>query len=1268
MGILDVTTLYNEQNLFYHAIYGTSKDVNSILQDVQDSLKPYQNFLRRSIDAEKERQIKAKFHIVEDEKTLRLEKQTLKFQLLSTGRLTFKIDPHWFEVINLHEIYENLTINFTEIDSIKLNFEDQEKYEDVPKSHFFLAQNQNASENESEDHLFIYFNANPKIDEMIKLKSVPLRLRKVIENLDQLLIIQERAELQIESIKEVNPGEYSVTYEGLLKKGVALTVNDFPCDKFAVEEVSNLENLQKVIRIRDSPNIEQEIRFTRYMDKNYVLIERDQYDQLKFVDKKGNSLSAREIGREPIDYINSNDRRLDLSEIDEGEYICSIFPQPNEIVTGSDGNRYRCNIKIKQSTEIKIQLDDEDENEKYSELAQMSDLEYFFEEDVEQVMGYPTFGESKNKGCLFDIVPGGKNRENRTLRIKTFSPKSYQHYKQKLEQMLGNGTPIFLSRNTYQLEMQEQFIDILINRPLKEYEPLLRLSENVDNSLAKWQAQFSDEEFEWEVLKDPDYEGTPQQREFVKKAISTPDFAFLEGPPGSGKTTAIIELIFQILKKNPKGKILLSASTHVAIDNVLEKIKKSYSEWFERILPIRVGDNYNISPAVKEFQINNIMGDREYEQEDISSLVLDSANLVCGTIIGILKHPWLQKPPQKGKRRKVFPKFDYLIIDECSKTTFQEFIIPALYAKKWVLVGDIQQLAPYAEQDYLKKFFEKLVDNESEIFPVPDQKANFFIFSILRDFLERDKHRNDRFCIPTENEVLNSLKDELYKRYLNYQSDPKILTKFPVILFVTKHFDTRYGNSRAFLQLEVDKILTGHPESLIITTPDVIFLDKDFLDQIHNYLPPSFMVLNVKGWESSQQYFRWRYHLKKIAKSDPEKLEKVFGKLNKNIGERTWASEISWRLIRLYELRNVSYSNRDYLKAIEFLLPRRVDLWRFIANAWCIALPSILESLQKGITDKYRYAIKSVLKYGFERVAPKIFSDRHVMLKFQFRMHKDISKFSSEKFYNSNALINSKFTRREWAYHRYNNSPYKSRFTWIDVKGTTVHNRNVQEAFYVMQELKKFVNWAKYASKEPENCDNDPNWTVAILTYYRGQERVLREKLREYTGQKTKNSVFNKDNIEIVLHTVDKIQGREADVVFISMVRTAKGNDTGNLGFMDNPNRLNVAITRAKYQLVILGQLYNFHEQDTSAFLRDLTDKNSITIEGIGYGNELRRTPANQPPRDADRDQSEQFISRRLEQSLRKRSQEKRNFHNNSPKGQRDARDRSRGNDLGRDK
>ncbi|MGV8092471.1 MAG: AAA domain-containing protein [Mangrovibacterium sp.] len=54
----------------------------------------------------------------------------------------------------------------------------------------------------------------------------------------------------------------------------------------------------------------------------------------------------------------------------------------------------------------------------------------------------------------------------------------------------------------------------------------------------------------------------------------------------------------------------------------------------------------------------------------------------------------------------------------------------------------------------------------------------------------------------------------------------------------------------------------------------------------------------------------------------------------------------------------------------------------------------------------------------------------------------------------------------------------------------------------------------------------------------------------------------------ITVHTVDGFQGQERDVIFISLVRA---NDEGNIGFLNDLRRMNVAITRARMKLIIYG-------------------------------------------------------------------------------------------------
>ena len=90
-------------------------------------------------------------------------------------------------------------------------------------------------------------------------------------------------------------------------------------------------------------------------------------------------------------------------------------------------------------------------------------------------------------------------------------------------------------------------------------------------------------------------------------------------------------------------------------------------------------------------------------EEEAVDLILRQSNLTCGTMQGILQHPRIAGETSSSGRllRDPQPEWDVLIIDEASKTTFQQFIVPAGFAKKWVLVGDICQLSPFLEASEL---------------------------------------------------------------------------------------------------------------------------------------------------------------------------------------------------------------------------------------------------------------------------------------------------------------------------------------------------------------------------------------------------------------------------------------------------------------------------------------------------------------------------------------------------------------------------------------
>jgi superfamily I DNA and/or RNA helicase len=121
--------------------------------------------------------------------------------------------------------------------------------------------------------------------------------------------------------------------------------------------------------------------------------------------------------------------------------------------------------------------------------------------------------------------------------------------------------------------------------------------------------------------------------------------------------------------------------------------------------------------------------------------------------------------------------------------------------------------------------------------------------------------------------------------------------------------------------------------------------------------------------------------------------------------------------------------------------------------------------------------------------------------------------------------------------------------------------------------IQRFLDWA---AKNPHARARDgKRWEVACLSFYVRQEAALRDMLQQVTKTQDKYTHrFDAGNAEIVCGTVDRFQGREADLVLLSM------RNTSRVGFLDSPNRLNVGLTRARRLLLVFGQQHYFSTCD----------------------------------------------------------------------------------------
>ena len=101
----------------------------------------------------------------------------------------------------------------------------------------------------------------------------------------------------------------------------------------------------------------------------------------------------------------------------------------------------------------------------------------------------------------------------------------------------------------------------------------------------------------------------------------------------------------------------------------------------------------------------------------------------------------------------------------------------------------------------------------------------------------------------------------------------------------------------------------------------------------------------------------------------------------------------------------------------------------------------------------------------------------------------------------------------------------------------------------------------KYFSKIGKQRILDERLDVGIISPYRAQVQYLRRLLK-------KREFFKPYRSLISVNTVDGFQGQERDIILISLVRA---NDEGQIGFLRDLRRMNVAITRARMKLIILG-------------------------------------------------------------------------------------------------
>ena len=319
----------------------------------------------------------------------------------------------------------------------------------------------------------------------------------------------------------------------------------------------------------------------------------------------------------------------------------------------------------------------------------------------------------------------------------------------------------------------------------------------------------------------------------------------------------------------------------------------------------------------------------------------------------------------------------------------------------------------------------------------------------------------------------------------------------------------------------------------------------------------------------------------------PKQLKNIIKRIIKNIIDKhdiiisTCSTSFDSKLIN-FNFKYVIVDESTQCNEAECLLP-------IVHGSHHVVL--IGDQKQLGPTSLYPKAKMLGMKVSlFERMI-KIHPENFHILRKQYRMNPELSKFPSIFFYDGKIKNSSK--------HKESESKYIKRifrkFCWpkkdipimfININNKTTLKYNLNKSYKKNEEKKNYFTFERDIGKSYENeleanitvkvinMINDiksykkGKYDIGIITPYIGQKKLILEKL----SLKDKEQDFDYYNNNIItVASVDSFQGKEKDFIIINTVRS---NYKNFIGFLKEPRRLNVSLTRAKHGLIIIGDAH----------------------------------------------------------------------------------------------
>ncbi|MEY9967553.1 serine/threonine protein kinase [Streptacidiphilus sp. MAP12-16] len=604
-----------------------------------------------------------------------------------------------------------------------------------------------------------------------------------------------------------------------------------------------------------------------------------------------------------------------------------------------------------------------------------------------------------------------------------------------------------------------------------------------------------------ELLLDPQQSAVPQsvdvteffqegldsaKREAVSASLGARDFLLVQGPPGTGKTTFIAELVSQHLRSNPKGRIVLTSQTHIALDNALMRIREMDPE----VSLLRLGRADRIAQDVEPFSVSAQM-DQWRE-----SVLLQSRDFVkeFAARLGIdidaadLKNSALD-----------FERRNRRVVDLQKEIDSQQ-------SDRRTLVAEIDRLNSLAGP---------ILNIASEIESAARNGSGTDLVAVAQRFIETG------VTLAAQLESAGPLGEKLVEMEAK-------LSEWRAVL---KDQMSQQGIARTKVAEALGAGSEETNESLVSSALSRTNFDDPRLARLQEI---------SSDWED--RFGRGsEFTAVLVARAQ------VVAATCVGLAGVPGTDSMNFDLCIIDEASKAT--------ATESLVPlSRSKRWVLVGDDR--QLPPFVEQAldDPAVLNRFNISRQQMRETLFSVLSERLPESCKFSLTHQHRMHPTIGRLVSHCFYND------QLTSEPRDLSAVVQQSLGAAALWVDTSdrgdrresrvGKSLRNKGEAR---VIAKLLDRIQWVA-------DRLGSQNLSVAVLTGYEAQRREIVESLA--AGELGRNLL----NVRVA--TVDSYQGQEAD---ISIFSTTRSNESGDLGFLGSQERVNVAVSRARDGLVIVG-------------------------------------------------------------------------------------------------